>query len=154
MLIIIYIMKTFKNDLSFGKINERKIYNLLISKYGKENIINDSNSYLYYDFKIPSKKYIIELKSRHIKHNQYKTTILGFDKYQRFHKFKEDNKEYKFIVIYKFEDGIYYLELNNDILKYCDVRMYQRNQRKDKYDRVKDHIFIPIKFLKRIELLN
>lgn len=147
-------MKTLRNDLKCGKKNEKYIYKLLKEKFGKNNIINTANTYSYYDFKIIDKKYIIELKSRNIKHNQYKTTIIGYDKFFNFHKFHKNNQDYKFIIIYKFLDGIYFIELNREILKKCNVKMFKRFERLDYYDKKKDHIFIPIYLLKHINLLK
>ena len=147
-------MKTFRNDMMFGRKNEKIVYELLKVKFGKDNIVNTSNSYEYYDFKIYDKKYIIELKSRNIKHNQYKTTIIGYDKFLKFNKFQKNNKDYEFIIIYKYIDGIYFIKLNRDILKYCEVKTYKRHSRIDYEDKRKDHIFIPITLLKSINLLN
>ncbi len=131
-----------KFGYELGRKGECTIYNLLKSKYPKNNI-KSTDRYCFYDFEIEGKNILIEVKKRTIYKNKYKTTIFGHDKLIKFNEFNKtkDNK-YIFIIIFIFKDGIYFHQYNNKY-KY-NIKTYQRNNLYNHSFTPKPHIFLPV----------
>jgi hypothetical protein len=134
---------SFKNDYINGIKNEDIVYNFLINKYPDENIKKVESRYEKYDF--IGLNYIYELKSRNNNYNTYPTTLIALDKIIKKNKKKQ-------IFIFKFLDGIYYIEYDEKKFNNYDKKYFKRNQRNDFNDIEKIYIYIPIKDLIKYDI--
>jgi hypothetical protein len=134
---------SFKNDYINGMKNEDIVYNFLINKYPDENIKKVESRYEKYDF--IGLNYIYELKSRNNNYNTYPTTLIALDKIIKKNKKKQ-------IFIFKFLDGIYYIEYDEKKFNNYDKKYFKRNQRNDFNDIEKIYIYIPIKDLIKYDI--
>lgn len=140
---------SFKRDIIRGNRAEAKFVKLFKDKFNIQ--VKKSEPYCFYDFIHENK--VFELKRRNIEKNRYYTTLVGYDKIQRFEKFNAENGgKYKFIVVFHFNDGLFYF-VHDSEYKY-NVRPYKRKQRIDFDDKEKDYIFYPVCKLKPIENLK
>ena len=94
----------YKKDLKDGLKAEDICKEKLESVFG--DLLN-TDRYCYYDFS--NDKYIIELKSRNIKHNQFPTAMINLPKINKWKK-KDSNRE--FICAFFYTDGLYYWKYN------------------------------------------
>lgn len=98
-----------KQDLRFGNYNERIIHNNLEKYFGK--LLNTADKYgTHYEFDKYNDKYLIEIKSRRINHNQYKSLMFGSNKYKKGKELLKDNPELRIFYIWNCLDGCYYWE--------------------------------------------
>ena len=87
----------FQARLSQGKKNE-DFFKSIIEKDIKEKLKTNGDFDLF-DFE--NENYKIELKTREVERNKYKTTIIGYDKIQQGLKYIEENKN----IIFYFAAG-------------------------------------------------
>ena len=66
----------FQSRVNSGKVNE-EFYKSIIEKDIKEQLKNNNTFYLF-DFE--NENFKIELKTREVTKDKYKTTIIGYDK--------------------------------------------------------------------------
>lgn len=138
-------MKTFKNDYSFGKIQEDSVYQIIKEYFIDDNIIKKKERYSTYDFE--GDNYIYELKSRLCLNNTFASTIIPVDKVKK-------NILKKQIFLFNFRNGLYYIEYNEQhFLKYKQ-EMYKRETRLDYNDKKSLYFFIDIGDLIKIDLKN
>lgn len=128
---------TFKNDYATGLKSENEMMPILINYFNRD-IKKTFNKYCKYDFEDNEYKY--ELKTRNNKYSTYPTTIVGCDKITN----------NKIIFLFKFIDGLYYIEYNEEQFKQFEKKPFVRNSRSDFIDIKKDYLFIPINFLNKI----
>ena len=130
--------ETFSKDNIMGKVNEDKVYNI-INKYWKDRQITKSND-LYSNYDFYDSKYKYELKSRRCEHDKYPTTMIP--------EMKCHKRTY---LLFLFTDGLYYIRYKKDIFDKFNKKMFVKN-RCDKQDVMKYYYYIPIEYLKKIEL--
>lgn len=94
----------YQKDLEFGHKEEIRIKDIL-EKYFGELIVLDK----YNPFDYENDKYLIELKSRRIKHDKYDTAMINYSKILRTSNTKKER-----IIIFNYEDGLYYWKVNSD----------------------------------------
>lgn len=122
----------FEKRYEFGKSSEEEILPI-IKEFFKDNTIEPTiNKLDRYDYKSKSKNF--ELKTRTNKYNDYPTTMIGLDKC-----------EINSILLFKYTDGIYYIEYNEEQFKKYQIKKFT------KYVQKKDYIYIPISDLKIIK---
>lgn len=96
--------KQYKIDLENGLKAENKCKAPLEKIFGE---LKTTDRYCFYDYE--NDKYIIELKSRNINHNQYPTAMINHSKIIKW-KNKCPNKD--FISAFLYKDGLYYWKYN------------------------------------------
>jgi hypothetical protein len=132
-------MATFKNDYKTGKSQEMNIIET-IRQYFNDNINSTTDKFSPYDY--VGDHYVYELKSRNNVYKAYPTTLIGGDK------IIEGKPQ---IFLFKFLDGLYYIEKDEKLFKTFVKEDFVRHQRTDFIDIKKKYIFIPIDKLKKIE---
>lgn len=135
--------RTFKEDYTKGLEEQKKLLPILQDFFKDETIKETTNNFCSYDYIGYNKK--LELKSRFIKHNQYKTAMIGYNK------LPTTESEEKFIIIYNYQDGIYYIEYNKEQFSKYDKNFFQRVGRSDKIDTNNKVVYIPYQDLKLIK---
>lgn len=133
------VLKSFKEELAFGRRNEDIILDT-IRDYFKDDIKKQEGEYEKYDYKGKIKYY--ELKSRTNAKDTFPDTLITK------HKIPTEGEEA--IFIFKFTDGLYYIEYEKEKFKNYNIKMFQRRSRYDKYDPPKPHVYIPITDLTEI----
>jgi hypothetical protein len=129
---------TFKRDYKNGMVGELEVLPR-IKEFFKRDIQATTYKYDTYDFYDNEYKY--ELKTRTNNYNQYSTTLISTNKIT-------DNN--KIIFLFNFTDGLYYIEYEKELFDTFERKMYIRNARSDFVDTVREHLFIPIKHLLKI----
>lgn len=132
-------MATFRNDYKMGKTQEMNILET-IREYFDDDIEPATDKYSPYDY--IGRHFVYELKSRTNTYNAYTTTMIGGDKII-------NGRPQVFL--FKFLDGLYYIEKDEELFKTFVKEDFVRNKRTDFYDIKKKYIFIPIDKLKKIE---
>ena len=135
--------RTFKEDYSKGLEAQKKLLPILQDFFKDETIKETTNNFCSHDYIGFNKK--LELKSRFIKHNQYPTAMIGYNK------LPTTETEEKFIIIYNYQDGIYYIEYNKEQFNKYDKNFFQRTGRTDKIDTSNKVVYIPYQDLKLIK---
>ena len=121
-----------EKDLQFGCENETEIYETLCAKFGK--LERSKDQYAPFDFY--NDEVEIELKSRRCRKNQYVTTMIGQDKVIR-------RTSKRLVLVFKFSDGIYFIEYSKEKFKNYFVREFRR-YRKGVNDYLKPYVYIPV----------
>jgi len=93
-------------DLQFGLLHENLVKKTIDEKFGP-GFEKTSDQYHPWDFVRNSTEYL-ELKTRRCNHNTYPTTMVGYNKI----KYAKDNPDCKFKLLFKFQDGLYYYDLD------------------------------------------
>lgn len=114
---------SIKKDLKYGEEQEDIIKPQLESFFNK-SLIKNKNKYGTIDFYNVEKDIYIELKSRRINHNQYKTLIIGHNKIKYLGNLNIENK----YLVWNCKDGLYYLKYTDNLLK-LKPRLFKRNDR-------------------------
>jgi hypothetical protein len=121
-----------QKQLEYGLSNENKIL-LIIQDVFSKSIKRSKYKYSKYDYYDVETKYIFELKTRRIRHDQYPTALLNACKIN-----------YKnLIVIYEYTDGLFYIEYDNELFKSFTSNL----QRVNNYSQLQEVINIPYKYL-------
>ena len=112
----------------------------------------DSYGNSFFDFICTKKKIVIELKSRQVKKNKYRETLVGYNKIQSFTRFNDRRgNKWMFIIMFKFLDGVYFFRhYKNEKYK---VKIFRRNvpARIEKYP--KKYVFYPVNKLRPLKEL-
>lgn len=106
-----------KKDLEFGFDSETIIKPKLEEFFNIK--LKKSKQFKNYDYK--AKNLRIELKTRRIKSTDYNDTFLCENKINYGLKTKK-----KFIIVFKFLDGLFYINFNNEFLNYEKIKMKVR----------------------------
>jgi hypothetical protein len=132
--------ESFSSDNIMGKVNEDKVYNIINNYWNERNITKTNDIYSNYDFY--DSKYTYELKSRRCEHNKYSTTMIP--------EMKCHKRTY---LLFFFTDGLYYIRYNKKLFDNFEKKMFVKN-RYDKQDKQKYYYYIPVEYLKKIEIKN
>lgn len=134
-------VRSLKNDITFGLLNQTIVIDSLKEYFNEDitEIIDD----IYSQYDAISNTTLYEIKCRRCSYLQYNTTIVPI------HKTK--NIQQRLVFIFRFTDGLYYVEYNNDLFdtfeqKYITVYRQGCNPKKSK------HYLIPIDLLSKINL--
>ena len=92
-------------DMTFGFGEEDKIQPFLEEKFGKLTKLCK-----YHPFDFENDEYIIEVKSRRIPHNKYKTLMFNYSKLE---KLEVMDTEKKAIFVFNCDDGVYCWEYDS-----------------------------------------
>jgi len=123
-------------DLKFGFKQEDKLFPKICNKFGDDLIKTDQMCRWDYE----SNTVVIELKSRRNKKNTYPTTMIGKQKVDLM---MESGK--RVISMFKFTDGLYYIEVTKDNI--CKFEI-DRGGRSDRgVDEVNIYYYIPVEML-------
>ena len=128
----------FQARLSQGKMNE-DFFKSIIEKDIKEKLKTNGDFDLF-DFE--NENYKIELKTREVERNKYKTTIIGYDKIQQGLKYIEENKNIIFYFGFN-KDGLFKFKLTKDNYKDFKISNIGCRFRENK----KPHLEIPVEIL-------
>lgn len=124
-------------QLEYGLSNENKIL-LNIQNVFSKNIEKSKYKYSKYDYYDKQSKYIFELKTRRITHNQYPTALLNVCKIN-----------YKnLIIIYEYTDGLFYVVYDEELFNTFGSNL----QRINGYNQVQDVIHIPYQYLTKFTI--
>lgn len=138
-------------DRKRGVRAERRFWELMRTEH--DITLKPTDRYCFYDFADETNNVLIELKRRNIAHNKYKTTLLAYDKIERFEQYNRQNGgKYRFIMVFYYNDGIYYFVHSTGYPYQIDK--FKRQDRNDPRDRRKDYVFIPITELKPIDSIR
>jgi hypothetical protein len=140
---------SFSRDLLFGKRSEDRFEVFMEKQLGLK--LKKTPPHCFYDFTF-GENVLIELKTRRVNRKRYPSTIVGYDKIQRFEKLNEANNGcFRFFLVFHFKDSIYFKEhLPN--YQYS-VSNWVRKKRIGYDDKSKDYAFIPTDDLLPIEKL-
>lgn len=137
-------MNKFKEDINFGKISEKEIYEILKNKYPD---IESTSDYSIFDFVSQNQKLNIELKTRRNESNKYPTTMIGLNKIK-----KCNDPDMMYLFIFKFTDEILFIRYNEEIFNKFEIKKSGRYDRK-KSGELSNYIYIPITSLSSLENL-
>ena len=138
----LYFPPSKKEDLIYGKNNERDVLPLL-EKFFNEPLEKTENEMDTTDF--VGHTIDMELKSRRIPHNKYATALVGENKI-----LARDKSRY-YYVVWKYTDGLFYLKYDEELWNTFKVEEFQRGQRTDCYDRPSRVYHIPYRHLHKLE---
>jgi hypothetical protein len=133
----------FQSRVNSGKVNE-DFYKPIIEKDIKEQLKNN-NTYNLFDFE--NFNFKIELKTREVTLDKYKTTIVGYDKIEKGLEYINEGLRVIFYFGFK-ESGLYKFELNNENYKELKLSNIGCRFRESK----KLHIEIPVEILEFVSL--
>jgi hypothetical protein len=102
----------FHSRVNSGKVNE-EFYKSIIEKDIKEQLKNN-NTFNLFDFE--NENFKIELKTREVTKDKYKTTIIGYDKIEKGLEYIDKGLRVIFYFGFK-ESGLFKFELNNENYK-------------------------------------
>ena len=94
----------YQKDMEFGHKEEIRIKEILESSFGQLKLLDKYNPFDY-----ENEHYLIELKSRRINHDKYPTAMVNYSKVLKTSKIKK-----KKIIIFNYEDGLFYWIVNKD----------------------------------------
>ena len=130
-------------DINYGVKNEDEIFKILKNKF--KDLKKSENKYSHFDFYNDSN--LIELKTRRNSKNAYPTTMIGMNKINFF--LNSNDTCYAF---FSFTDGLYYIVINDDIIKKCNINNGGRCDRG--YIENNKYLFIPVDLLKPCHILE
>lgn len=136
-------IEELKKDIHYGLTSEEKI-KIELEDYFHHKLFKLSK-YNKFDFISEDKKLLIELKTRRCTLNTYPTTMIPHQKIEYGLKLLKEKEIYLF---FKFEDGLFYYQLNENIY---DEVVITKGGRKDRgrYE-YNQYVFIPVNLLKKI----
>jgi len=126
----------FSSDYARGTAVERQLKPVLERFF--DDVLEPMPRYSPIDFR--GRWGVYELKSRNMRSTRFPTTMIGQDKLR-------DDCTY----IFHFYDGTFYIKYDRALFSTFDVRTTQRH-RQDFSDLAKPHVFIPVRFLTKIEI--
>jgi len=133
--------KTIQNeDLRFGLTSEDST-KAIIEKYLGIALTQSSDKYAIFDY-FNDETYI-ELKTRRVNHNQYKSLMFGYNKFKKGLEHIADGK--KVYIFFKCSDGLYFWRLTD---KHADEIIIGYGGRQDRGKTEIDKVvYVPTKFL-------
>jgi hypothetical protein len=134
-------MNNFKKMLKYGRDLELEVLPIIRNAFESNDIKMPKNKYSSYNYIDDKKEVLYELKARTNKYNAYPTTMIQEDKVL--------NTHYKQIFLFKFTDGLYYIEYDPELFNTFEKKIYSQ-YRADKVDVNKLYYYIPIEHLKRV----
>ena len=138
----------FQSRVNSGKMNE-EFYKPIIEKDIKEQLKNN-NTFNLFDFE--NFQFKIELKTREVTLDKYKTTIVGYDKIEKGLEYIQEGKRVIFYFGFK-ESGLYKFELSNE--NYKDLKISNIGCRfRAASGKQKTHIEIPVELLEFVSSMT
>jgi len=134
-------MDNYKSMLKYGRDLETEVLPIIKSAFQSNDIKVPKNKYSPYNFIDDKQQVLYELKSRTNKYMTYPTTMIQESKIL--------NTHYKQIFLFKFTDGLYYIEYSPELFNTFEKKEYVQF-RTDKVDVNKLYFYIPIDQLKRV----
>jgi hypothetical protein len=109
-----------KNDLNFGFKSEDEIHSILEEQFGTL-LETKSNPEMgkYYEFDKYNEKYIIEIKTRRIKHNQFISLFFGENKLIKGDEILNKCPHLRIFYLWRCNDGIYGWEHRSSEFEIC-----------------------------------
>jgi len=101
-------------DIHFGTNKEKSLLATIQSQFGS-TITQSRHRYCIYDFS--NDDTVIELKSRHVRHNQYPTALIGENKIKCFRKKVADG--IKVYLLFNYTDGLFYVKYTGKEIWEC-----------------------------------
>jgi hypothetical protein len=132
-------MVHFKKSYQFGKKQEAIVLPLIREFFADDAIRPTEGQYCKYDF--TSNDYNFELKSRTISVERYPTTMITCNKLI-------SSEDKRLLLLFSFTDGLYFVEYDDDIFSSFEKKQFSRAGLD--WDE-KEHIYIPIDYLKLIK---
>lgn len=129
-----------KRDYDYGTNSECSILPTLQNLWGSD-LECSPNKFATIDFS--SNTHLVELKTRRNSFNKYPTTMIGKNKIDYLVKSEKTG-----IVVFKFTDGLYYLEITEDNINKFGLEEGGRRDRG--YDERQLYYYIPTNMLKLI----
>ena len=131
----------FQSRVNSGKMNE-EFYKPIIEKDIKEQLKNN-NTFNLFDFE--NFQFKIELKTREVTLDKYKTTIVGYDKIEKGLEYIQEGLRVIFYFGFK-ESGLFKFELNNE--NYKELKLSNIGCRfRSAAGKEKLHMEIPVEIL-------
>ena len=136
----------FQSQVNSGKMNE-DFNKPIIEKDIKEQLKNN-NTFNLFDFE--NSNFKIELKTREVTLDKYKTTIVGYDKIEKGLEYINEGLRVIFYFGFK-ESGLYKFELNDE--NYKELKLSNIGCRfRSAAGKQKTHIEIPVEILEYVSL--
>ena len=132
-------LSVLNNDIAFGTGLECPVIEKLSVHFG-ETINKAEDKYSPFDAYSENTKY--EIKSRRNRYDQYPTTIIACDK---------TRTKGRLVFVFHFTDGLYYIEYNEEKFRKFEIKPVSA-VRAGGVRTLKDHFFIPIECLERINI--
>jgi hypothetical protein len=147
--------QSFKNDYTFGLSSEEEVINIL-SDFFNTKLKKDDDQFALFDFHNDDKTIFVELKTRRIEHDTYKTIMIGANKVQYAKQrttipISIESPTPSFNFCFRFTNGIYYVPYIEDEFNLYERKPFQRYGRNDHFDDTHDVIYIPSSSLKPIK---
>ena len=137
-------VRSVKEDKAYGDKSEIEKKSI-IEKFFNVQLVKDEDPYATFDFFTPTQDTFMELKSRIDVHSaQYPTTIISA------HKVNNIKEGAKYIFIWAYTDGIFYLEYDKALWDTFECKPFKRYDRIDRRETPKPHYFVPREHLKPI----
>ena len=138
-------MPTLKEDLSFGTASEHNLLGSLQSFL--DTTLERKGGYEVFDYTNPTRTIWVELKTRRVKHDLYKTTLIGANKIAFC-----SNPDVQYYFVFCFSDGVYYIKYEKDLCATFETKDdYYRTRRSDCWNKRQTVVYIPIEHLSRFE---
>lgn len=125
-------------DACYGALCESVLYENIKNRFG-DDVVKCTDEFVLYDFS--NDAVFIELKSRRNAKDRYPDTMIGYNKIRFF----LDHPEKKAYCVFKFTDGAFYIEVNEETVK--QFRMSWGGRRDRGRDEFKKYCYIPVKLL-------
>jgi hypothetical protein len=140
---------TQRADLTFGLQSESDNLELL-QQFLQTTLKRTDDAYCVYDFESDDKSVMVELKSRRIRHDQYDTVFIGWNKIVFCERMTREGV--KFHLAFAFSDGLYTIQYDPELFADFEVRHgFQRSAREDASNAPSSICLIPTKYLKKVE---
>ncbi len=123
-------MKDYKKqqrDLNFGFKSENDIHNILEEQFGKL-LRTEKNPEMgkYYEFDKYNEDYFIEIKTRRIRHDQYKSLFFGENKLIKGDQILKRQPNIRIFYLWRCNDGIFGWEHRSSEFKICKRGRWDR----------------------------
>ena len=123
-------MKDYKKqqrDLNFGFKSENDIHNILEEQFGKL-LRTEKNPEMgkYYEFDKYNEDYFIEIKTRRIRHDQYKSLFFGENKLIKGDQILKRQPNIRIFYLWRCNDGIFGWEHRSSEFNICKRGRYDR----------------------------
>lgn len=131
---------TTKRDYDYGVSMEIELLSSIKNMWG-DDVERTTDKYSLTDYSSPTHN--IELKTRRNKYSKYPTTMIGQNKID----FLMDSKK-KGIILFKFTDGLYYFEVNENNINKCGLDIGGRCDRGKEEKNM--YYFVPVSLLEKV----
>jgi hypothetical protein len=140
-------MNDYQRDYNFGADSENEVLEALNKVFNTE--LCKTSRYSKMDF--TSDWLDVELKSRNVERNTYKSTIVPKSKIDYI---KRSNQTKKYVFAFRFTDGLYYIEYDDKVFESFECKMFVRSERTGTNDVKQLYYHIPVDQLKCIETVE